>query len=96
MARATHKRDALQAHVAAAAAKGVPISQYAASHGLSPQSLYAARRRMRAGAFVRVQPTSTPVAAPSTLQVRLPNGITVACAIEAAGLSAFFSALAAL
>ena len=96
MARTTQKRDGLQAHIEAATAKGMPISQYAASHGLNPQSLYAARRRIRADAFVRVRPTSTPIAAPSSLQVRLPNGITVACAIEGACFPAFFSALAAL
>lgn len=96
MARSTHKRDTLQAHVEAAASKGVPISRYAAAHGLNPQSLYAARRRMRAGEFVRVRPAATSVAGPSTLQVRLPNGITVACAVEGSGLFAFLHALAAL
>jgi hypothetical protein len=96
MARVTRKRDVLQAHVEAAASKGMPISRYAAAHGLSAHSLYAARRRMRAGTFVRVQPTARPVATPSTLQVRLPNGITVACAIEASGLAGFLRTLTAL
>ncbi len=45
MPRINHKCDDLLAHLVAAAAKGVPISQHAASHGLNPQSLYAARRR---------------------------------------------------
>ncbi len=80
----TDKQRLYQSHLEAAAERGQPIAAYAREHGISVTALYGERQRQRRAqrkhlpSFVRVQETPAEPASMSLLQVRLPNGVSVA------------------
>ena len=81
MAPTEHQRFC-QTHIAAAEEADLPLSVYAKEHGISVHQLYSEKRRQRLQrhkqlpAFVRVD--DAPVLSPSLLQIRLPNGVSLA------------------
>ncbi|XOV90638.1 MAG: hypothetical protein ACFHX7_12320 [Pseudomonadota bacterium] len=80
----TEKQQIYQKHLRAAEHSGQSLRVYAKSHGVSVQSLYSERQRMRRaerktdGGFLKVQDVSTsPLIPMALLQVRLPNGVSL-------------------
>ena len=83
--------DRWRAHVTALRESGLSVTQYAAKHGLSRQTLYAARRQVAAAtkALPQRQRSSGQVnqaapfvavrvvSSPVALRAGLPNGVTV-------------------
>lgn len=68
-------------HLEAAAAAGVPLSEYATQHGLSIAAMYNAKKRIqergtRTSTFVRVSETRVERSA-APMMVRLPNGVSI-------------------
>ncbi len=96
MSELTNDARSLRAHVEAAEAQGLSIARYASAHGVSAQSLYATRRRMRTAGFVRVRSSPPETIAAPSLHIRLPNGIAVSVAVDMPALPALMKALAAL
>ena len=99
------RRQLLAAHVEAATASGLMLSDYARREGLNVQSLYQYRKRekqrgRREGAFVRVLPLAERSAgAPMPIgpvQIRLPNGVSVALGVEAKAVAGLLATLARL
>ncbi len=80
----TEKQQIYQEHLQAAELSGQSLRAYARAHGVSVQSLYSERQRMRgaerktSGGFLKVQDMSAPPLMPmALLQVRLPNGVSL-------------------
>ena len=80
----TKKQAQYQTHLNAAEQAGLPLTIYAKEHGLSVQSLYTERYRLRqhdeqpvpGAGFVQVR--TEPAMSPTLLQIRLPNGVSLA------------------
>jgi hypothetical protein len=94
------RRQTLAAHVEAATASGLRLSDYARREGLSVRALYQYRKRekqraRRDGEFVRVVSSPEPMLA-APVQVRFPNGVSVALALEAKALPGLLTTLARL
>lgn len=96
MSRLSERQQFFQSHLEAAAAAGIPIRRYAAEHGISAQSLYACRRRLRESPFVRVRTVETESVSAAPLQVRFPNGIVASVGIDGGTLPSVLRALASL
>lgn len=80
----TDKQRLYQSHLEAAEERGQSIAAYAREQGVSVTALYGERRRQRRTevkqfpSFVRVQESHAEPASMLLLQVRLPNGVSVA------------------
>ena len=78
----TEKQRFYQAHLSAAGEANQPLAVYARAQGINVHSLYSEKRRLRGleqkslPAFVRVEEASLP--SPTLLQIRLPNGVSLA------------------
>lgn len=78
----TEHQRLCQRHIAAAEESDLPLSVYAKEHGISVHQLYSEKRRQRLQqqkqlpAFVRVD--DAPALSPTLLQIRLPNGVSLA------------------
>lgn len=92
-------------HIEAATAAGLRLADYARREGLNVQALYQYRKRekqraQRDGAFVRVMPVAERVAAApmpiGPVQVRLPNGVSLALGVEPKALPGLLTTLARL
>jgi hypothetical protein len=92
-------------HIETATAAGLRLSEYARREGVSVQALYQFRKRekeraQRDGAFVRVMPMAERVAAApmpiGPVQVRLPNGVSLALGVETGALPGLLATLARL
>ena len=98
----TEKQQANQAHIAAAEAAGQPIAEYAREHNLNVQSLYGERHRQRrkvpkpVTSFVQVQRPVESVLPSALLQIRLPNGVSLALPTQDVPLAEILKTLARL
>ncbi len=98
----TKKQKCYQSHMQAAEEAGLSLASYAKSHGISVQCLYSERQRVRSKerkalpSFVRVQDTIDPVLPSALLQIRLPNGVSLALPVNQMPLPAILQTLAAL
>ena len=96
----TDSQRTWKAHLEAAAGAGIPLTAYAAEHGLSVTAMYHAKKRIRAresdtAAFVRVSETRVErFSAPLT--VRLPNGVSLSVATDPVTVATLLKTLAAL
>jgi len=92
----TARQRRYKAHLEAAAAEGLSVSEYARRHGLSAQALYSARRELAVKSrFVRVAVRRDP--AGQAVRIELPNGVCVSIpGIREADLTALLRAAAAL
>ena len=79
----TEKQRLYQSHIAAAEKANQPLAVYAREQSINVQGLYGEKNRLQKNerkslpAFVRVEDVSSPVLAPTLLQIRLPNGISL-------------------
>jgi hypothetical protein len=98
----TEKQRLYQAHIAAAEEANISLAVYARDHGLKVQGLYGEKNRLRKKqlkslpGFVRVEDVSGPVLSPSLLQVRLPNGVSLAMPAQHVSLDQILQTLAKL
>ena len=98
----TEKQQFYQAHLEAAAERGQALTDYAREHGLKVQALYGERQRQRRAegkhlpSFVRVADFSREPVPMSMLQVRLPNGVSVALPTDQMPLAEVLRTLAQL
>lgn len=98
----TEKQRFYQSHIEAAAERGQALTEYAREHGLKVQALYGERRRQRREernnlpGFVRVADISREPVPMSMLQVRLPNGVSVALPTDQVPLAEVLRTLAQL
>jgi hypothetical protein len=95
----TANQRQLEAHLDAARAEGLRLSDYARREGVSVHALYQYRKRekqraRREGGFVRVVTPEPMLTAP--VQVRFPNGVAVALGLEAKALPGLLTTLARL
>ena len=95
----TERQRTLTEHVAAAKTAGLKLSDYARREGMNVQVLYQHRKREkqrggRDGAFVRMVSAEPMLAAP--VQVRFPNGVSVALGVDAKAVAALLTTLARL
>ena len=98
----TKKQAQYQSHLNAAESAGLPLAAYAKQHGLSVQSLYAERYRLRqydeqakpGAGFVQVRSEQT--MPPTLLQIRLPNGVSLAVPTREIALTDMLQTLARL
>ncbi len=98
----TDKQRLYQSHLEAAEERGQSIAAYAREHGISVAALYGERRRQRATevrhapSFVRVQEPRAEATPMALLQVRLPNGVSVALPTDQMPLADILQTLARL
>ena len=88
-----------QSHLDAAETSGMALTEYAAEHDLSVTAMYTAKQRLRErsvsrSTFVRV--SEARIERSSMLQVRLPNGVTVAVPTDTETVNTVLKSLAAL
>ena len=99
----TDNQRLYQCHLKAAEELGQPLTEYARDHDVNLQSLYGERSRLRkkekaaSSTFVRVQDISSePVATMAMLQIRLPNGVSLAVPTHQVPLTEILQTLARL
>ncbi|MCB1644896.1 MAG: hypothetical protein KDI36_05560 [Pseudomonadales bacterium] len=98
----TDKQRLYQSHIAAAEAAGISLAEYAREQGIHPQCLYGENNRQRRKArkslagFVRVEQPVAPVVNSSLLQIRLPNGVSLAVPVDPVPVAQLITTLAAL
>ena len=96
----TENQRFCQEHIAAAAEANVPLSTYAKEHDIKVHRLYSEKRRQREQqqkqlpAFVRVNDASA--LPPTLLQIRLPNGVSLALPTHQISLDQMLQTLAKL
>jgi hypothetical protein len=95
----TENQKAWKTHLDAAAAAGIPLTAYAAQHGLSVAAMYNAKKRIQerevSSTFVRVKETRVErISMPMT--VRMPNGVSVSLPTDAALVETVLKTLATL
>ena len=100
MGALTESQKTWKAHLDAAAAAGMPLTQYAAAHGLSVAAMYHAKKRIEArgctsASFVRVSETRVERHSAPML-VRLPNGVSVSVPTDPATVVTVLKTLAEL
>lgn len=73
-----------QAHIAAAEEANQPLAAYARENGIAVHRLYSEKRRValterkQNPTFIRVEDHSGPILPAAVMQIRLPNGVTLA------------------
>lgn len=98
----TEKQRLYQSHIAAAEEASIPLAVYAREHSINVQGLYGEKNRQRRSehkslpGFVRVEDVSAPVMNSSLLQVRLPNGVSLALPTDQISLHQMLQTLAKL
>ncbi len=98
----TEKQRFHQSHIAAAEKANQPLAVYAREQGINVQHLYGEKHRLHKieqkslPGFVRVQDVSGHVMAPTLLQIRLPNGISLGMPTHQISLDQILQTLAKL
>ena len=98
----TEKQQRYQSYIQDAEAAGIPLAAYAKTQGVSVYCLYSERQRLRKQArktlpsFVRVQDVVDPVLPAAMLQIRLPNGVSLALPSQQVPLTEILQTLATL
>lgn len=83
MALTEHQRFC-QMHIKAAEEAGQPLAVYARDHEISVHRLYSEKQRVarlarkQTATFIRVEDPAHQVLPPTVMQIRLPNGVTLA------------------
>lgn len=98
----TEKQQFYQSCIAAAEEAGVPLAEYARQQGINVHCLYGERQRLRRQeskslpGFVRVEDVTGPVLSPTLMQIRLPNGVSLALPTDQLPLTQILQTLATL
>ena len=98
----TKKQRLYQSHINAAEEAGLPLATYARQQGISPQCLYREKYRPKRKQgkttvnFVRVEDVAEPMVSPTLMQIRLPNGVSIALPIQQAPIAELLQTLARL
>ena len=98
----TKKQRLYQSHIKAAEEAGLPLATYATQQGISPQCLYGEKYRPKRKQgkatvnFVRVQDVAEPMIPPTLMQIRLPNGVSMALPVHQAPIAELLQTLAKL
>lgn len=98
----TERQQLYQSHIQAAETAGLPLAAYAKTQDLSVHCLYSERQRLRKKErkalpnFVRVQDVVEPVTQSTMLQIRLPNGVSVALPTQQTPLTEILQTLVTL
>jgi len=80
----TEHQRLCQAHIKAAEEAGQPLAVYAREHEISVHRLYSEKQRVarltrkQHPTFIRVEDLPGPVLPATVMQIRLPNGVTLA------------------
>jgi|TARA_Y100000310_G_scaffold338070_1_gene426762 hypothetical protein len=98
----TKKQRLYQSHIKAAEEAGLPLATYAKQQGINAQCLYGEKYRPRRkqskteSNFVRIQDVAEPMISPMLMQIRLPNGVSMALPFHQAPLVEILQTLAKL
>lgn len=99
----TKKQLQYQSYIDAARAQNKSLAAYAKAKGINVQCLYSEIQRQRRQqpeqslpGFVRVADVSPQLASPTLLQVRLPNGVSLAMPAQEVSLEQMLTTLARL
>ncbi len=98
----TEKQRLYQSCICAAEEAGLSLAEYARQQGINVHCLYGERQRLRRRGsksmpgFVRVEDVSGPVMSPTLMQIRLPNGVSLALPTDQLPLTQILQTLATL
>ncbi|HIG43955.1 MAG TPA: hypothetical protein EYQ14_26000 [Gammaproteobacteria bacterium] len=98
----TEKQRLYQSHIASAESADTPLTVYAREHGINVQCLYSEKNRLRKyeqkglSGFVRVEDVSRESINPALLQIRLPNGVSLALPTQQVSLDQMLQTLVQL